>query len=79
MLSDYIAAAMDEARYERRPDKTWYAEIPQTPGVWATGATQEACRAELREVLEDWLLIGLRHNAEIPPIHGIDLAVHQVA
>lgn len=80
MLTKYITAAMGHAAIEHLADDGhYYGEIPELPGVWATGPTPEACRATLREVLEDWLLIGLRHNATIPPIDGCDLAVHQVA
>jgi|tagenome__1003787_1003787.scaffolds.fasta_scaffold20090825_2 predicted RNase H-like HicB family nuclease len=80
MLTQYITAAMGHAAIEYLSDDgLYYGEIPALPGVWATGPTPEACRATLREVLEDWLLIGLRHNATIPPIDGFDLAVHGVA
>ena len=80
MLTQYITAAMGHAAIEHLADDGhYYGEIPELPGVWATGPTPEACRTTLREVLEDWLLIGLRHNATIPPIDGYDLAVHEVA
>ena len=75
MLTAYITAAMDHAQFEWLPsDQEWYGSIPVTPGVWATGATREACHTELREVLEDWLLLGLRLGHDIPPIDGISLA-----
>jgi predicted RNase H-like HicB family nuclease len=80
MLTRYINAAMEHATVEvLTDDRSYYGEIPELPGVWATGPTPEACRATLREVLEDWLLIGLRHNATIPPVDGVDLAIHEVA
>ena len=76
MLTAYIDAAMRHAQVEWLPDDgEWYGHIPETPGVWATGATEETCRAELREVLEDWLLIGLRLGHDIPPVDGITLSV----
>ncbi len=80
MLSQYIDAAMKHAATEYLTDDgMYYAEIPELPGVWATGPTIDECKATLREVLEEWLLIGLRRNATIPPIDGVDLAVHEVA
>jgi predicted RNase H-like HicB family nuclease len=80
MLSQYLDAAMQHAAIEYLTDDgMYYGEIPELPGVWATGETTDACRVTLREVLEDWLLVGLRHTATIPPIDGIDLAVHKVA
>ncbi len=56
-----------------------YGRIPGFDGVWATAETLEACREELLEVLEDWILIGLRMNHELPVIDGIDLKVEKVA
>lgn len=69
MLSAYIQAAIGRAHYERLPDDgTYYGEIPGFQGVWANTATLEACRRELQEVLEDWLLVGLRLGH--PPLEG---------
>jgi predicted RNase H-like HicB family nuclease len=80
MLTAYIAAAMKHATIDYDTDLgEFYGNIPQVPGVWATGADRDACRAELQSVLEGWLLVGLRHNAAIPPLNGITLTVEPVA
>jgi len=42
-------------------------------GGWAEGDTLEACRDELQEVLEDWIILGLRMGHPLPVIDGIDL------
>ncbi len=55
MLSSYIRAAMARAHYEILPDDTYYGEIPDCQGVWAAAPTLDGCRAELQEVLEDWV------------------------
>jgi predicted RNase H-like HicB family nuclease len=60
-------------------DGDWFGAIPGFVGLWATGATQEACWVELRSTLEDWLLMALRHNEAVPVVDGIDLAVLKVA
>jgi predicted RNase H-like HicB family nuclease len=74
MLTDYIAKALEHATFEGPEDGRWYAEIPCCPGVWATGDSQDACRKELQEVLEEWLLLKLRDNdSDIPVIDGICL------
>jgi predicted RNase H-like HicB family nuclease len=75
MLTEYIRAAMRHAHYEfLENDKEFYGNIELLPGVWATGGTLEACRDELKEVLQDWLMIGLRRNISFPEIDGISLA-----
>lgn len=57
MLTNYIWAAMRQARYEILPDdSTFYGEIPGFGGVYANANTLEACREELEEVLEEWIL-----------------------
>lgn len=79
MLTEYVDAALKHAEYKRLGDGEWFGEIPQTPGVWATGTTVEEARTELRSVLEDWILIGLRQGETLPVIDGIDLNVRRVA
>jgi hypothetical protein len=74
MISDYINAAMATAEFEILPeDKTFYGRIPFCQGVWANEATLSSCQSELRSVLEDWLILALRRNVEIPVINNIDL------
>jgi hypothetical protein len=73
VLTDYIRAAMDRADFEMLEDGTSYGQIPGLDGVWANAPTVEACGHELQEVLEDWLLLGVRLGHEIPVIDGIDL------
>ncbi|MBE9143632.1 type II toxin-antitoxin system HicB family antitoxin [Planktothrix mougeotii] len=67
MLTQYIQAAMKQARYEIfADDGTFYGEIPTCEGVYANAETLEACREELQEVLEDWILLSLTLNLPLP-------------
>jgi len=79
MLTDYIQAAMRPARYEILQDGTFYGEIADCPGVYADAETLEACREQLREVLEDWIVLGLRMGHAFPVIDGISLGVEAEA
>ena len=56
MIVEFIETAMAKANYEiiKNGSAPYYGEIPPCKGVWATGRTLEACREELREVLEGW-------------------------
>ena len=78
MLTRYLQSAMKLAKYELLEDGTCFASIPGFEGVWANGASPEACREELSEVLEDWLLIGLAKSHPLPVVDGIDLRVSEV-
>ena len=74
MLTDYIRASMRKATYELMPDgEGFWGVIPGFQGVWANAPTLEACRDELREVLEDWILIGVWLHHELPEVDGLSL------
>ena len=75
MLSKYIQAAMERAHYEILEDGTYYGEIPECRGVWATADTLEACRRELQEVLEEWLILKIRDGDPLPAIEDVRLEV----
>jgi predicted RNase H-like HicB family nuclease len=78
MLRNYIQAAMRKAKYEILPDDgTFYGEIPGFVGVWANTETLEACREELEEVLEEWVLLGISRNHPLPIVDGIELVIKE--
>lgn len=78
MLTAYINAALRKAHYEMLPDgEGYFGSIEGLQGVWAQADTLEACREELREVLEEWIVLGLRMGHPLPPIDGITLTIQQ--
>jgi predicted RNase H-like HicB family nuclease len=80
MLLNYIRAAMGKARYEiLADDQSYYGEIPGFKGVYANAPTLEACRDELQQVLEDWILLSVAKNLPIPVIDGMELKVAEVS
>ena len=71
MLIPYIEAALRRAHYELLDeDGAFSGSIDAFPGVWASTATLEACRDELREILEEWIVLGLRRGEDLPAIDG---------
>jgi predicted RNase H-like HicB family nuclease len=79
MLTNYIHAALRQAKYEIIEGGQYYGEIPGFDGVWASTSTLEACREELRETLEDWLVLGLRMGHSLPVVDGINLIPAEAA
>ena len=79
MLTKYIQAAMKHAQYEILEDKSFCGSIAGFEGVWANEPTLEACREELHESLEDWILLGVSLNHELPVVDGIELKFTEVA
>jgi predicted RNase H-like HicB family nuclease len=80
MLTTYIEAALRRAKYEiLSDDGSFYGEIPGFDGVYANADALEACRQELEEVLEEWILFRVSRNLPLPVIDGIELAIKEVA
>lgn len=75
MLTAYICAAMRRATYEILPDGAYYGEIPGLQGVYTSADTLEACREQLQEVLEGWIVLGLRLGHSLPEVDGISLKI----
>lgn len=78
MLIGYLQAAMRRARYEILEDSTFYGEIPGFQGVFANADNLEDCRQQLQEVLEDWLVLGLRMGHPLPVVDNISLVAELV-
>ena len=79
MVRQYIDTAMHHAKYEILPeDSSFYGEIEGFDGVYANAATLEACRGELEEVLEEWVLFRVSRNLELPTVDGVELRVRKV-
>ncbi len=74
MLTEYVEAAMKRAKYKiLNDDEGFFGEIPACRGVWSNAKTLERCRLELRQVLEDWILIRVRHGLSLPIVAAINL------
>ena len=80
MVSEYVSAALRRARYEiLAEDGSYYGEIPGFDGVYANAATLEACRDELREVLEEWILFRVSRSLPLPVVDGRELTIKALA
>jgi predicted RNase H-like HicB family nuclease len=55
------------ATYELIDDEEpYYGEVPDLPGVWATGKTLEACRKNRAGVIDGWIVFLLMRDLPIP-------------
>ena len=70
---------MKRAQYEILEDRTFYGSLPGFEGVWANESTLDECRQELQDALEDWILLGVSLNHELPVVDGLELNYRQVA
>ena len=63
MFQEFLNFYLNKAKYELiEQGKTYYGEIPDLKGVWATGKTLEKCRHNLLETLEGWMILRLRKD-----------------
>ena len=69
MFAEYIAAALRRAEYKIiESEEPVFVSVPGLNGAWATGKTIEEARAELIEVIEEWLVLGIKLGHAIPAI-----------
>ena len=73
ILSQYIESAMSQATYDKLEDGTFVARIPSCKGVIAFASTLRECDRQLRSILEDWILVGLKLGHTLPIVNNIDL------
>lgn len=79
MLTEYIQVALKRATYEVLENGSFYAEIPGLQGLYANAKTLEACREELKESLEEWIVLGLQLGHTLPVLDGISLSFSKEA
>jgi len=68
MIRRYLDAALSRARYTELEDGSYGAEVRGLRGVIATGSTLEACRKELEEVVEEWVLVRVAKGLDVPAL-----------
>ena len=80
MLLEYINAALRHAHYGILPDTgRYFGAIPSCPGVYSDADTLEDCREQLREVLDEWILLRVHRNLPLSIIDGHGLTIQVVA
>ena len=80
MIVEYLRAALERASYEMIDDEEpYYGEIDGVDGVWATGKTLEACRRNLSQALEDWILFSIHRGAALPAMGDVALELPRKA
>ena len=78
MLVEYINCALHKAKYELLEDGTFVATVPGLRGVLANAKTLEACRNQLAEVIEGWVLFRVANGMKVPTLGGISVSVTRV-
>lgn len=66
MLTEFIEKNLKKAKYKILEDGSYFGEIFGFKGVWASSKSLEKCREELREVLEEWLILKFNAGLLVP-------------
>ena len=79
MTTRYVARTLQRAQYRVLEDGTFTATVRGLRGVIGTGATIEACRADLTEVIEEWVLVRVSRGLAIPALDGATIKVRRAS
>jgi predicted RNase H-like HicB family nuclease len=79
MITRYVEAALRGARYDTLEDGTFCGEVPRLRGVLTTADRLEACRDQLAEVVEEWVLVRVARGLRVPPLGGIEVRVKRAS
>lgn len=74
MFTSFIEKKLRNARYKLLDDGSYFGSIPGVKGVWANAKTLSGCQDELREVLEEWLILKIRDRETVP---GFSFRINQ--
>ena len=66
MIRQYVEQALRMARYDKLEDGTYYGEVRRLRGALASAETLEACREQLAEVVEEWILVRVAKGLDVP-------------
>lgn len=77
MIRDYVDEALRRAKYDKLDDGTLYAEVPELRGVLASAETLEACRSQLAEVIEEWILVRVARGLDVPRLGNLEVRVQK--
>ena len=79
VITKYIAEALHRAQYRIVDGGVFCATVAGLPGVIATGRTLEACRDQLVEVVEEWLLVRVAQGLRIPRLGSATVQVKRAS
>jgi len=79
MISKYIDEALHRAEYSVVDRNAFCATVAGLPGVIATGRSLEACRDQLAEVVEEWVLVRVSRGLSVPRLGTIRVQVKRTS
>jgi len=75
MILAYVEQALKRADYAKLEDGAYVAEVEGLRGVIGTGSSLEACRANLAEVVEEWVLVRVSRGLAVPTLGDVTVEI----
>lgn len=76
LIARYARLAVRRAVTKQRESGKWFAEVPNFPGVWAEGDTEDQALNELEDVVCEWAVLKLESgDRDLPELEDINLNV----
>jgi predicted RNase H-like HicB family nuclease len=79
MIRDYVDEALRRAHYDKLDGGTFCGEVPELQGVLASAPTLEACRDQLAEVVEEWILVRVARGLDVPRLGDLEVRVQKAS
>jgi predicted RNase H-like HicB family nuclease len=79
MITRFLDRALRRAQYRQVDAGTFCATVTGLRGVIATGPSLEACRDQLAEVVEEWVLVRIARGLRIPVLDGVTIEVKKAS
>ena len=79
MITRFLDRALRRAQYRQVDGGTYCATVRGLRGVIATGPSLEACRDQLAEVVEEWVLVRVARGLPVPTLNGITIEVKKAS
>ena len=79
MITRFLDRALRRAQYRQVDGGTFCATVSGLRGVIATGSSLEACRDQLAEVVEEWVLVRVARGLRVPTLDGVTVEVKKAS
>ena len=79
MISRYLEEALRRVRYVAVPGAGYAATVRGLRGVIAHARTRAGCRAQLAEVIEEWVLVRVARGLTVPRLGRAQIRVRRAS
>lgn len=69
MLTRFVEKTLKRAKFKLLEDGTYFGSIIGFKGVWSNAKTKKLCHVQLRDILEEWILLKVRSREKIPGLN----------